>query len=53
MAAMARPRARPNVLHPRQYGGINLIGPIVHTQGVIASYEHPLAINEQKITRSF
>ena len=24
MAAMAWPRARPNVLHPRQYGGINL-----------------------------
>ena len=24
MAAIAWPRARPNVLHPRQYGGINL-----------------------------
>jgi hypothetical protein len=24
MAAMAWLRARPNVLHPRQYGGINL-----------------------------
>ena len=24
MAAMAWPHARPNVLHPRQYGGINL-----------------------------
>jgi hypothetical protein len=24
MAAMAWARARPNVLHPRQYGGINL-----------------------------
>jgi hypothetical protein len=24
MAAMVWPRARPNVLHPRQYGGINL-----------------------------
>jgi hypothetical protein len=24
MAAMAWPSARPNVLHPRQYGGINL-----------------------------
>jgi hypothetical protein len=27
---MVWPRARPNVLHPRQYGGINLLkGPIM------------------------